>query len=124
MAVSIDEAMQIFEPDFGHLFALRILSKLLFSAGVSSFAASITASRSSLSQILMLSIVTARGIVPLSTNSKNFVLPIPRYAAASSARKPRGLIKWFGFCNRISVSIKIKASAKCGASPLVCDVAI
>jgi hypothetical protein len=42
----------------------------------------------------MLSIVNARGIVPLSTNSKNFVLPIPRYATASSARKPRGLIKW------------------------------
>jgi hypothetical protein len=74
MAVSIDEAMQIFEPDFGHLFALRILSKLLFSAGVSSFAASITASRSSLSQILMLSIVTARGIVPPINQLQKFRL--------------------------------------------------
>jgi hypothetical protein len=47
-----------------------ILSKLLFSVGVSSFAASITASRSNLSQILMLSIVNACGIVPYQPTPK------------------------------------------------------
>jgi hypothetical protein len=67
----------------------------------------------------MLSIVNARGIAPLSTNSKNFVLPIPRYAAASSARKPRGLIKWFCLCNPLDISVpeNKRTSAEFGAGP-------
>jgi hypothetical protein len=55
----------------------------------------------------------------LINHSKNFVLPIPRYAAASSARKPLGLIKWLCLCNPlgISVSTNRKTSTKCGAGP-------
>ena len=62
------------------------------------------------------SIKTARGIIPLFTNSRNFVLPIPKYAAASSARNPRGFMNWFGFCTRISVSKNKKTSAESDAS--------
>jgi hypothetical protein len=94
-----------------------ILSKLLFSDGVSSFAASITASRSSLSQILMPSIITARGIVPFYTDSKNLVLPIPIYAAASSARKPRGFIKWFCLCDALGILVPENKRTSAKAAP-------
>jgi hypothetical protein len=67
----------------------------------------------------MLSIVNGRGIMPLSTNSRNFVLPIPKYAAASSARNPRGFMNWFGFCNRIGVSKNKKTRAEIDAGPRV-----